>query len=166
MYLLHLICKFIDLIFPAAYKKYMAQAQNEAWPYDDKRFSDHAVRLIYSDLKLRKQEAKKLWIVHSPNNLAPYLFFNSIVGAVPKTLIRNAAKHITIKAPLVDGKCYLRLVEYPVLRWESGKTMRFFSPVSESKLGAEYMMVSRLIFILNAKNRIANSLDLFSHLFH
>lgn len=112
MYLLHLICKFIDLIFPAAYKKYMAQAQNEAWPYDDKRFSDHAVRLIYSDLKLRKQEAKKLWIVHSPNNLAPYLFFNSIVGAVPKTLIRNAAKHITIKAPLVDGKCYLRLVEY------------------------------------------------------
>lgn len=112
MYLLHLICKFIDLIFPAAYKKYMAQAQNEAWPYDDKRFSDHAVRLIYSDLKLRKQEAKKLWIVHSPNNLAPYLFFNSIVGTVPKTLIRNAAKHITIKAPLVDGKCYLRLVEY------------------------------------------------------
>lgn len=112
MYLLHLICKFIDLIFPAAYKKYMAQAQNEAWPYDDKRFSDHAVRLIYSDLKLRKQEAKKLWIVHSPNNLAPYLFFNSIVRAVPKTLIRNAAKHITIKAPLVDGKCYLRLVEY------------------------------------------------------
>lgn len=112
MYLLHLICKFIDLIFPAAYKKYMAQAQNEAWPYDDKRFSDHAVRLIYSDLKLRKQEAKKLWIVHSPNNLAPYLFFNSIVGTASKTLIRNAAKHITIKAPLVDGKCYLRLMEY------------------------------------------------------
>lgn len=53
----------------------------------------------------------------------------------------------------------------PVLRWESGKTMKFFSPVSESKLGTEYMMVSRLIFILNAKKGITNSLDLFNHLF-
>lgn len=112
MYLTRLICKFLDLIFPAAYKKYMAQVQNEAWPYDDKRFSDHAVRLIYSDLKIRKQEIEKLWIVHSPDNLAPYLFFNSVVVSISKTLIRDTAKYVAIKTPLVDGKCYLKLVEY------------------------------------------------------
>lgn len=112
MYLKRLICKLIDLIFPAPYKKYMAQAQKEAWPYDDKRFSDYAVRLIYSDLKIRKQETKNLWIVHSSNIRAPYLFFNSVAEAIPNTSIRDATKYVAIKVPLVGGKCYLKLVEY------------------------------------------------------
>lgn len=112
MYLIHLIHRLIDLIFPVAYKKYLLQAQNEVWPYDDKRFSGHTLRLVYPNLKISKQEDKKLWIVHSSNSLIPYLFFNSVGITNSKALIRDTAKCIITKLPLVDGKCYLRLVEY------------------------------------------------------
>ncbi|WP_300702143.1 hypothetical protein [Bacteroides sp.] len=112
MYLIHLIHRLIDLIFPVAYKKYLLQVQNEVWPYDDKRFSGHALRLVYPNLRINKQEDKKLWIVHSLNGLTPYLFLNSVGFIASKALIRDTAKCIITKLPLVDGKCYLRLVEY------------------------------------------------------
>ncbi len=112
MYLIHLIRRFIDFIFPVAYKNHVLQAQDELWPYDDKRFSGHALHLVYPNLKINKQEDKKLWIVHSLNSLTPYLFFNSVGITTSKALIRDTAKCIITKLPLVDGKCYLRLVEY------------------------------------------------------
>lgn len=112
MYLIHLIHRLIDLIFSVAYKKYLLQVQNEVWPYDDKRFSGHALRLVYPNLRISKQEDKKLWIVHSLNSLTPYLFLNSVGFITSKALIRDTAKCIVTKLPLVDGKCYLRLVEY------------------------------------------------------
>ena len=55
MYLIHLIHRLVDLIFPVAYKKYLLQVQNEVWPYDDKRFSGHALSLVYPNLRISKR---------------------------------------------------------------------------------------------------------------
>lgn len=111
MRLIRLIRKLMDLLFSSACERYRQQVRNEAWPYDDKRFSDHAVRRVYSGMNIRKQGDSGVWVVHSKTRQAPYLFFCSLL-TTQKTIIRETARAWVTRLPLVEGKCYLKLVEY------------------------------------------------------
>ena len=111
MFLIRLIRRLAVLIFSNPYKRYLAQMKNAAWPYDDKRFTDHAVRSVYAGFKIRKQECNKLWIIHAKNNLSPYLFFHSI-HPIQKVMTHNTAASFIMKTPLVEGKCFLKLMIY------------------------------------------------------